>query len=108
MASEDELRYEELDVEEDGYRHLHPSVSDIIDAIGMGPFQTRVVFICGMGTAIDSMEVLVVAFILNDVAATFDLSAVGKGLLGSSSFLGDCKQPSLLLVKMCYSIVHPE
>ncbi|CAM9638516.1 unnamed protein product, partial [Choristocarpus tenellus] len=34
------------------------------------------------------MEVLVIAFILDDVAVRFDLGDVAKGLLGSASFLG--------------------
>ncbi|CAM9382919.1 unnamed protein product [Hapterophycus canaliculatus] len=34
------------------------------------------------------MEVLVVAFVLEKVAISFELSSVGKGLIGSASFLG--------------------
>ena len=41
------------------------------------------------GWIIDAMEVLVVAFVLEKVAVSFDLSSVGKGLVGSMSFLGE-------------------
>ncbi|CAN0121308.1 unnamed protein product [Hapterophycus canaliculatus] len=34
------------------------------------------------------MEILVVAFVLEKVAISFELSSVGKGLIGSASFLG--------------------
>ena len=35
------------------------------------------------------MEILVVAFVLEDVANTFQLSSVQKGLIGSASFFGE-------------------
>ena len=35
------------------------------------------------------MEILVVAFVLEDIAVTFELSSVGKGLIGSASFFGE-------------------
>ncbi|CAM9239572.1 unnamed protein product [Ectocarpus fasciculatus] len=34
------------------------------------------------------MEILVVTFVLEDIATTFELGSVGKGLIGSSSFFG--------------------
>ncbi|CAM9992240.1 unnamed protein product [Ectocarpus sp. 4 AP-2014] len=34
------------------------------------------------------MEILVVAFVLEDIATTFELGSVGKGLIGSASFFG--------------------
>lgn len=37
----------------------------------------------------DAMENLVVAFVLEEIAVTFGLSSVQKGVLGSSSFLGE-------------------
>lgn len=41
------------------------------------------------GWIIDAMEILVVAFVLEDVAETFQLSSVQKGLIGSASFFGE-------------------
>eukprot|EP00903_Cladosiphon_okamuranus_P008140 g7839.t1 len=62
--------------------------SEAIDRIGLGPFQTRLVIMCGMGWIIDAMEILVVAFVLEKIAITFELGSVGKGLIGSASFFG--------------------
>ncbi|CAM9370259.1 unnamed protein product [Ascophyllum nodosum] len=70
--------------------HLTPSAfSDAIDAIGMGPFQSRMIFMCGMGFAIDAIEIVVISFVLEDIAISFNLGAVGKGAIGSASFLGE-------------------
>lgn len=38
---------------------------------------------------IDAVEILVVAFVLEDIAVTFQLSSVEKGLIGSASFFGE-------------------
>ncbi|CAN0092871.1 unnamed protein product [Pylaiella littoralis] len=62
--------------------------SEAIDRIGLGPFQTRIVIMCGMGWVIDAMEILVVAFVLESIATSFDLGSFGKGLIGSTSFFG--------------------
>ena len=35
------------------------------------------------------MEILVIAFVLEDVADTFELNSVQKGLIGSASFFGE-------------------
>lgn len=35
------------------------------------------------------MEILAVAFVLEDVADTFGLNSVQKGLIGSASFFGE-------------------
>ncbi|CAM9370411.1 unnamed protein product [Ascophyllum nodosum] len=67
---------------------LPDTFSDAIDQMGMGLFQRRLIVMGGMGWLIDAMEVLVVAFIMDDVAATFSLSTFSKGLVGSASFFG--------------------
>ena len=35
------------------------------------------------------MEVLVIAFVLDDIADTFELGAFSSGLVGSASFCGE-------------------
>ncbi|CAN0548700.1 unnamed protein product, partial [Ectocarpus sp. 8 AP-2014] len=40
------------------------------------------------GWVVDAMEVLVLAFALEAIATSFELSSVGKGLIGSASFFG--------------------
>lgn len=37
---------------------------------------------------IDAVEVLVVSFVLDDIAVTFQLNSFNKGLVGSASFFG--------------------
>lgn len=41
------------------------------------------------GWVVDAMEILVVTFVLENIAITFGLSSVEKGLIGSASFLGE-------------------
>lgn len=38
---------------------------------------------------IDAIEVLVIAFAVDDIARTFHLGSFSKGLVGSASFLGE-------------------
>lgn len=40
------------------------------------------------GWLIDAIEVLVVSFVLDDIAVTFQLDSFSKGLVGSASFFG--------------------
>ena len=49
-------------------------------------FQPRLLL---QGWIIDAMEILVVAFVLENIAITFELGSVGKGLIGSASFFGE-------------------
>lgn len=37
---------------------------------------------------IDALEIVVISFVLEDVAISFNLGSVGKGIIGSASFLG--------------------
>ncbi|CAM9427930.1 unnamed protein product, partial [Ectocarpus sp. 12 AP-2014] len=64
------------------------SFSEAIDRVGLGPFQTKLVTMCGLGWVVDSMEILVLAFVLEAIATSFELNSVGKGLIGSASFFG--------------------
>lgn len=41
------------------------------------------------GWVVDAIEVLMIAFVLEDVAETFGLDSVSKGLIGSASFFGE-------------------
>lgn len=38
---------------------------------------------------VDAIELLVIAFVLDDVAVTFQLGSFTKGLVGSASFCGE-------------------
>ncbi len=61
---------------------------DVIDEIGFGPFQRKLMVICGIGWAADAMEVLLIAFVLPSIIKEWGLSAAQAGLLGTAIFLG--------------------
>lgn len=61
---------------------------DVIDEIGFGPFQRKLMVICGVGWAADAMEVLLIAFVLPAIIKEWGLSAGQAGLLGTAIFLG--------------------
>ena len=61
---------------------------DVIDEIGYGPFQRKLMVICGAGWAADAMEVLLIAFALPAIIREWGLSAGQAGLLGTAIFLG--------------------
>jgi len=61
---------------------------DVIDEIGFGPFQRKLMVICGIGWAADAMEVLLIAFVLPAIIKEWGLSAAQAGLLGTAIFLG--------------------
>ena len=64
------------------------SYDDVIDEIGFGPFQRKLMVICGIGWAADAMEVLLIAFVLPAIIQEWGLSAGQAGLLGTAIFLG--------------------
>lgn len=41
------------------------------------------------GWVVDAIEVLMIAFVLEDIAETFGLDSVSKGLIASASFFGE-------------------
>jgi len=61
---------------------------DLIDEIGFGSFQRKLMVICGIGWAADAMEVLLIAFVLPAIIKEWGLSAAQAGLLGTAIFLG--------------------
>lgn len=66
------------------------SVDAIIEALGIGPFQIRLLLICGLTFAADAMEVLLMGFALPGVNASFGLppGALGSTMLLSATFAG--------------------
>ena len=57
------------------------------------------------GFVIDAIEIMVIAFVLEDVAVSFDLGPVGKGVIGSASFLGETIERVKASANMCLSSV---
>ncbi|GGR79705.1 MFS transporter [Deinococcus sedimenti] len=66
------------------------TVDSVIESLGVGPFQLRLLLICGLTFAADAMEVLLMGFALPGVNATFGLppGALGATMLLSATFLG--------------------
>ncbi|MFD2609284.1 MFS transporter [Deinococcus taklimakanensis] len=66
------------------------SVDDVIDRLGLGPFQWRLLAICGLTWAADAMEVLLMGFALPGISAAFGLAAgtADAKLLLSATFAG--------------------
>ncbi|WP_045233838.1 MFS transporter, partial [Deinococcus pimensis] len=65
-------------------------VDDAIDAIGLGPFQWRLLAIGGLTWAADAMEVLLAGFVLPGLVATYGLRPTGTEatLFLSAAFVG--------------------
>lgn len=61
---------------------------DAIQHVGFGRFQTKLMILCGLGWAADSMEVLLISFVLPAVALEWGLSTAQLGLLATAIFLG--------------------
>lgn len=67
-------------------RHL--SLDPLVERVGYGRFQRRLLWVCGLGWAADAMEVMLVSFALPAMAAEWALSAAQKGLLATALFVG--------------------
>lgn len=66
------------------------SLDDAIDRLGLGPFQWRLLAICGLTWAADAMEVLLMGFALPGISAAFGLErgSADATLLLTATFAG--------------------
>lgn len=64
------------------------TIDDVIEQIGVGRFQYKLLVVCGVGWAADAMEVLIIAFVLPRVAAQWGLTPTQTGFLGTAIFIG--------------------
>ncbi|RTR25440.1 MFS transporter [Deinococcus radiophilus] len=64
------------------------SVDDALDQIGLGPFQWKLLAICGLTWAADAMEVLLMSFALPGIRAEFGLEGASAVPLLTATFLG--------------------
>lgn len=64
------------------------TLEEAIEAIGFGPFQRKLLWICGAGWAADAMEVLIISFVLPAVMKAWNLSSQQAGFLGTAIFVG--------------------
>lgn len=63
-------------------------IEEIIDRAGLGPFQRRLLAICGLSWAADAAEVLIISFALPAVRQEWGLSPAEAGLIVTATFLG--------------------
>lgn len=63
-------------------------LQDALDGLGFGPFQRRLLVICGVAWAADAAEVLLIAFALPEVIDEFALSSAAASLIVTAAFLG--------------------
>jgi putative MFS transporter len=64
------------------------NVQDAIDEIGYGPFQRRLLGVCGVTWAADAAEILLIGFALPSIQQEFGLGIVSGSLLAAVTFLG--------------------
>ncbi|HEU4657618.1 MAG TPA: MFS transporter [Capillimicrobium sp.] len=63
-------------------------VQQAIDRVGFGPFQRRLLLVCGVTWAADAAELLALGFALPGIRADFGLSAWQGGFIASATFFG--------------------
>src|SRR5688500_15267580 len=61
---------------------------DAIREVGFGRFQTKLMVLCGLGWAADSMEVLLISFVIPAVGKEWNLNPSQFGRVGTAVFLG--------------------
>jgi MFS transporter, putative metabolite:H+ symporter len=61
---------------------------DAIREVGFGRFQIKLMVLCGLGWAADTMEVLLISFVIPAVGKEWNLDGSQLGLLGTAIFLG--------------------
>lgn len=64
------------------------TVEQVINRIGFGRFQLKLLLICGASWAADGMEVLLIAFALPAVTREWNLTTAQAGFIGTAIFLG--------------------
>lgn len=64
------------------------SFDEALESAGYGPFQRKLLVICGLGWAADAMEVLLVSFALPAMSTEWALSPFQKSALATAIFIG--------------------
>jgi putative MFS transporter len=64
------------------------TIDEAIEQIGLGPFQYKLLAICGAGWAADAMEVIIIAFVIPAVIREWSLTSGQAGFIGTAIFLG--------------------
>ena len=61
---------------------------DVIESLGFGFFQYKLLVICGLGWAADAMEMIAISFLMLELRTSWGVSEGQMGILGSGVFLG--------------------
>ncbi|MGD2143511.1 MAG: MFS transporter [Anaerolineae bacterium] len=64
------------------------TVGEAVERIGVGPFQHRLLAICGVSWAADAMEVIIIAYVIPVVVRQWALTSAQAGLIGTAIFVG--------------------
>ena len=64
------------------------TVSEAVEEIGIGPFQRKLLAICGVSWAADAMEVIIISYVIPIVVAQWSLTSGQAGFIGTAIFLG--------------------
>ncbi|CEO95288.1 hypothetical protein PBRA_004054 [Plasmodiophora brassicae] len=79
---------EDLDIGMSTSGEVVLTMTEALDRAGMGAFQKRIMAICGVCSAGDAMEALLLSFLLQDIKSEWNLEKGVDGLLGAVVFLG--------------------
>jgi putative MFS transporter len=64
------------------------TVGEVIDQIGLGRFQRKLLWVCGASWTADAMEVLLIGFAIPSLKEAWGLTSAQAGQLASALFLG--------------------
>ncbi|MGD8969517.1 MAG: MFS transporter [Anaerolineae bacterium] len=64
------------------------TVGEAVEEIGVGPFQYKLLAICGASWAADAMEVIIIAYVIPIVVRQWSLTSAQAGLIGTAIFVG--------------------
>jgi putative MFS transporter len=65
-----------------------PGVEEVVDRIGFGRFQRRLLLACGVTWAADAAELLAIGFALPGIREDFGLDATQAGYVAAAAFVG--------------------
>ncbi len=63
-------------------------IQDVIDRVGFGAFQRRLLAVCGVTWAADAAEIFLIAFALPSIREDFALSTLQSSFVVASTFAG--------------------
>ncbi len=64
------------------------TVGQAVEEIGVGPFQYKLLAICGASWAADAMEVVIISYVIPSVIRQWSLTSGQAGLIGTAIFIG--------------------